>query len=424
MPTDRSTAALELSADYMPVLDPVTNTASRVPLTVRDPNTPPTSAADAGAFAVLGRRSDLDQQEQRAQSDARSQGTGLADVRGAAAGQSRRLQGGFESSVGEALPARPARAATSPCTIPQTKKLTHIGTCFGTHHLMFAEDANHTLWTSGGGQVIGWLNTKMFDETHDEMKSQGWTALIRDANGNGKRDAYVEPDQPLDPTKDQRIGGALYAVAPAPDGSVWGTRARLSRAPSSGSRPGEPARDGARGNLSNLRRQSERAGAGFSPRGGDVDRNGVVLGGAGERPSRELRSPQVQRPAERSDRHRSALSRRLDALCRAGAAVQGRRPIPAAPRRATTPGSISSTRSGSGTNMPIDTGNAAEALLALKDGKFVTLRVPYPIGFYTKWMDGRIDDPNARLEGPRHLDDGVDAERRSTWRPARARQAR
>ena len=107
---------------------------------------------------------------------------------------------------------------------PQTKKLTHIGTCFGTHHLMFAEDANHTLWTSGGGQVIGWLNTKMFDETHDEMKSQGWTALIRDANGNGKRDAYVEPNQPLDPTKDQRIGGALYAVAPAPDGSIWGTQ--------------------------------------------------------------------------------------------------------------------------------------------------------------------------------------------------------
>ena len=26
------------------------------------------------------------------------------------------------------------------------------------------------------------------------MKSQGWTALIRDANGNGKRDAYVEPE--------------------------------------------------------------------------------------------------------------------------------------------------------------------------------------------------------------------------------------
>ena len=65
---------------------------------------------------------------------------------------------------------------------------------------MFAEDANNTLWTSAGGPdsgVVGWLNTKMFDETHDEMKSPGWTALIRDANGNGKRDAYTEPNRPL-----------------------------------------------------------------------------------------------------------------------------------------------------------------------------------------------------------------------------------
>jgi hypothetical protein len=50
---------------------------------------------------------------------------------------------------------------------PKTQKLTHISTCFGTHHLMFAEDANNTLWTSGGGQVVGWLNTKMFFETKD-----------------------------------------------------------------------------------------------------------------------------------------------------------------------------------------------------------------------------------------------------------------
>ncbi len=67
-----------------------------------------------------------------------------------------------------------------------------IDTCFGTHHLLFAEDANNTLWTSsgGGGGVVGWLNTKMWDQTHDEQKSQGWTALVLDTNGNGKRDAY------------------------------------------------------------------------------------------------------------------------------------------------------------------------------------------------------------------------------------------
>src|SRR5205814_3325377 len=105
-----------------------------------------------------------------------------------------------------------------------TKTLTHIGTCFSTHHLMFAEDARHTLWTSGGGSVVGWLDTTTLEETGDEMKAQGWTPLVLDTNGNGKRDAYVEPDAPLDPTKDKRIVAPFYGVAPSPlDNSIWGS---------------------------------------------------------------------------------------------------------------------------------------------------------------------------------------------------------
>src|SRR5262249_58718841 len=33
---------------------------------------------------------------------------------------------------------------------PKTGKITLIRTCFPTHHLVFAEDANNTLWTSAG----------------------------------------------------------------------------------------------------------------------------------------------------------------------------------------------------------------------------------------------------------------------------------
>jgi len=47
--------------------------------------------------------------------------------------------------------------------------------------------------------------------------------IILDTNGNGKRDAYTEPDQPADPTKDRRMNGTFYGVSPASDGSVWGT---------------------------------------------------------------------------------------------------------------------------------------------------------------------------------------------------------
>jgi len=54
---------------------------------------------------------------------------------------------------------------------------------------------------------------------------------------------------------------------------------------------------------------------------------------------------------------------------------------------------------GLGKDTPIATGNANDALLALVGGKFVTLRVPYPLGFYAKGFDGRIDDANAGWKG-------------------------
>jgi hypothetical protein len=36
---------------------------------------------------------------------------------------------------------------------------------------------------------------------------------------------------------------------------------------------------------------------------------------------------------------------------------------------------------------------------ALVGEKFVTLRIPYPLGFYAKGLEGRIDDPNAGWKG-------------------------
>ena len=54
---------------------------------------------------------------------------------------------------------------------------------------------------------------------------------------------------------------------------------------------------------------------------------------------------------------------------------------------------------GLGNNVPIATGNASDALFAVVGGKFITLRVPYPMGFYAKGLDGRIDDPKAGWKG-------------------------
>ena len=173
-----------------------------------------------GAVAILGRRSDLGQQDAQPQSDARREGTRVVHAAHPPGGQSRLLQAGILAPVGADRADR-SRRPESVDYDPATGKFTLIDTCFATHHLNFASDANQTLWTSagvGGPGVIGWLNRKMYEETGDEAKSQGWTPFILDTNSNGKRDDYVEPNQPVDPAKDKRIAVNLYAVAVSPCG--------------------------------------------------------------------------------------------------------------------------------------------------------------------------------------------------------------
>jgi hypothetical protein len=74
---------------------------------------------------------------------------------------------------------------------------------------------------------------------------------------------------------------------------------------------------------------------------------------------------------------------------------------------------------GLGPDTPIGTGNFSDSLHALTYGKVVELRVPYPMGFFAKGIDGRIDDPKAGWKGrglwvtsgnrtPMHIE-GIDA---------------
>ena len=155
---------------------------------------------------------------------------------------------------------------------PKTGKYTFIDLCFGTQHLNFAYDANDTLWFSGGAgdNPVGWLNTKMFEETGDAAKSQGWTSLIVDTSGNGKRDEYTEPGKPLEPGKDMRIGQTIYAVMPDPkDGSIWG---------SLWGTPGGVVKiiPGANPPMTTLTEIYKVPMPGFGVRGADIDSKGVV----------------------------------------------------------------------------------------------------------------------------------------------------
>jgi hypothetical protein len=389
--------ALEASADYLPVLDPMRHEASRVPLTVRDSSTPATNPQMPQPSPYWG--------DEPIWTSRNNVHNPMFDERGRVwiTSAVRPFDNPAFCKQGSEHPSArlfPVNRAGRHLAVydPKTQKLTHISTCFGTHHLMFAEDANNTLWTSGGGQVVGWLNTRMFDETGDEERSQGWTALILDANGNGKRDAYVEPNEPLDPAKDKRIAAGFYSVAPAPDGSVWGSSLgfpggviRLDP----GTNPPETAlAEWYEPPWNNPKAPVQ----GFSPRGMDIDRNGVAW-------------------VALASGHLASFDRRKCTGPLNGPTATGQHcpegwrlyqePMPQF-KGVTDPGSVEASyytwvdqfdTFGLGKNIPINTGNAAEGLLALKDGEWIVLRVPYPMGFYTKWLDGRIDDPATGWKG-------------------------
>jgi hypothetical protein len=54
---------------------------------------------------------------------------------------------------------------------------------------------------------------------------------------------------------------------------------------------------------------------------------------------------------------------------------------------------------GLGRDVPMSTANLMGGLVALKDGRMISLTIPYPLGFYAKGFDGRIDDPKAGWKG-------------------------
>ena len=232
----------------------------------------------------------------------------------------------------------------------------------------------------------------MFDQTHDEQKSQGWTSLILDTNGNGKRDAYVEPNEPVDPAKDKRVSGSFYGVTVSPaDGSVWGTAlgfpGRVIRI-----NPGPNPTETALAEVYEL--PAPRA---YSPRGLDIDRNGVVwtVLASGHFASFDRRKCKVLNGPTATGQH-----------CPEGWSFY---PFPAPQFKGVTDsGSAEASyydwvdqfdTFGLGANVPIATGNGEDALLALVNGNWVTLRVPYPIGFFAKGLDGRIDDPKTGWKG-------------------------
>jgi hypothetical protein len=387
----------EHSTDIMPVLDPIKHTTVNIIAPVRDADTPMAIGPGYAASDKIMQPSPYWENE-RIWTSRTNNHNGMFDRKGRVwfAATVRASNNPDFCKKGSDHPSAkrfPIERTNRHLTVldPKTGEYKFIDTCFGTHHLQFGYDANETLWTSGGGQVLGWVNTKMLDETGDIAKSQGWTPMILDTNGNGKRDEYVETNQPVDPTKDKRISAGFYAVMPNPvDGSVWGTTRAYPGAVVRivpGSNPSETA-------LAEIYRVPL---PGFGIRGGDIDRKGVVWvslasGHLGSFDRRKCKGP-LNGPKATGDH------------CPEGWSFHQ---YPGPGFKGIGENSAESSyyswvdqhnTFGLGEDVPMSTANLHGGLVAFKDGKMILLTVPYPLGFYAKGFDGRIDDPKVGWKG-------------------------
>jgi hypothetical protein len=385
----------EHSTDQMPILDPKTHRVSIFTMPVRDADTPMAIGPGHAASDRVMQPSPYWGQELYWTSKANNH-NGMFDRKGRvwfaatvrAPGNPAFCKKGSDHPSARVFPLE--RTSRHLAVLDATTmQYTFVDTCFGTHHLQF--DANDVLWTSGGGQVVGWLDMTVFDRTGDAAKAQGWTPFVLDTNGNGRRDEYVEPDQPVDPTRDKRISAGFYAVMPSPaDGSVWGSTRAF---------PGAVVRvmPGANPSETALTEIYNVPLPGFGIRGADIDRKGVVWaslasGHLGSFDRKKCKGP-LNGPTATGDH------------CPEGWTFHQ---YPGPGFRGIGENSAESSyytwvdqhnTFGLGDDVPMSTANLSNGLVAMKDGRMILLTVPYPLGFYAKGFDGRIDDPNAGWKG-------------------------
>jgi streptogramin lyase len=269
----------------------------------------------------------------------------------------------------------------------KTGKFSFVDTCFGTHHLQFGYDANDTLWLSGTGPVAGWIDTKTYDETKDSAKSVGWFPFVLDSNGNGKLDAFG--DKPEE-GKDTRYnpGSGPYAVMPHPtDGSVWYTSGVF------GGRPGFLRYD-PKTKLSEFYQLPKEA---IGLRGGDIGKDGVLYGSGSAGHLIAFDRRKCKGPLNGPTANGNHCPEGFTLHKYPGPGFEGAGDSSAEASYYTWVDHHNAV--GFGENVPISTANLQDGFVALVDGKMVLMRIPYPMGFYAKGLDARIDDPNAGWKG-------------------------
>jgi hypothetical protein len=387
----------EYSSDDIPILDPKTHKVSSFRMTVLDPNGPESFGPPFHATAMAKPTMPSPYWgDEKIWTQRSNNHNGMFDGKGrvwfAAAVRGNDnpafCRQGSDHPSAKVFPLeRSGRQASM--LDPKTMKYTMIDTCFGTHHPQFGYDADETLWFSGTGPVAGWINTAEFDKTGDAVKAQGWAPLVLDTSGNGKLDEWTEPGKAQEPGKDMRIAGSgSYAVMPHPtDGSVWYAQNVFAGTPGF-------LRFDPKTKLSEFYAIPKEM---IGVRGGDIDKDGVLWGSGSNGTlvsfDRRMCKGPLNGPAATGNH------------CPEGFA-QHKYPGPSFEGFETGTAEASyyswvdqHNTAGLGENVPISTANLNDGFVAFKDGQMVMLRIPYPLGFFAKGLDGRIDDPNAGWKG-------------------------
>jgi hypothetical protein len=389
--------APEYSTDEMPILDPKTHRTWTYTMPVADPNMPvslgpghagaikPTQPSAYWGDEILW---DSKANQHNAMFDDKGRVWLAATVRGRP--NPAWCKQGSDHPSAKVFPLNDSSRQVAVYD-PKTKKYDFVDTCYGTHHPQFGYDADNTLWLSGSGPVAGWVNTRIWDEIKDAQKAVGWFPFVLDTNGNGKLDEYTDAGKPAEAGKDARFnpGSGPYAVMPHPtDGSIWYT---------SGVFAGTPGflRFDPKTKLSEFYAVPKEA---IGLRGGDIGADGVLYGsGSGGHlvafDRRKCKGP-LNGPNATGNH------------CPEGFTLHkypgpGFDEVPNSSAEASYYTWVDHHNAvGLGNDVPISTANLQDGFAALlKDGRWVLMRVPYPMGFYAKGLDARIDDPNAGWKG-------------------------
>src|SRR5215475_7209681 len=385
----------EYSTDNMPILDPKTNKVTFFKMPVADPNMPeslgPGHAASVKPLQPSAYWGDEKLWDTRANNhnamfDKKGRVWIAASVRGMDNPAFCKKGSDHPSAKVFPLDRSPRQVAMLD---PKTMKYTFVDTCFGTHHPQFGYDANDTLWLSGSGPVAGWINTRIFDETGDAAKAQGWAPFVLDTNGNGKVDEYTEPGKPAEPGKDTRIAGSgPYAVMPHPtDGSVWYTLNVFAGPPGF-------LRFDPKTNLSEFYALPKEA---IGLRGGDIGKDGVVWGSGSNGTLISFDRRKCKVPLNGPNATGNHCPEGFASYKYPGPAFEGFENGSAEASYYTWVDHHNTV--GLGENVPISTANLQDGFVGFKDGQMILMRVPYPMGFYAKGLDGRIDDPSVGWKG-------------------------